>query len=105
MSISLPEDFWFVQNGEITGNVFSGSVGTDPMKGCISETTFNYKVSVEEKDTKFIVIASCYIQLPFNKGSEKINIEQQTFDLKKNGLSCAQKWLESKISEFDVNSR
>ena len=43
--IELPSLKWFN-----FGNIFTGSIGAEPGKGCLNSTTFNYKVKITDKN-------------------------------------------------------
>ena len=45
--VKLPAMNWFNH-----GKVYTGSLGTDPMKGCSSCTTFNYRIKLVKDDAR-----------------------------------------------------
>lgn len=74
MSISLPSASWFVQtfDGKLKTNIFSGSYGTVPHRGCLSIKTFEYKVYVDtSQNDQLYIVAECYWRLPFSEGLKK----------------------------------
>lgn len=106
MKVILPIESWFVQKNKITGNIYSGSAGTDPARGCLCKRTFNYKVHVEEiAESELIVVVECYVQLPWSEEMKKTNFDSKTFKFLSNGISNAQEWLNGKISDFIINEK
>lgn len=91
-SIKLPELNWFLY-----GNVYSGSLRTDPYKPCIGQTCFNYRVKAVESQKEKYLIAVCYFTLGWGKAS---NVEESIigrFELSRFGIEVAENWIKSKF--------
>lgn len=95
-AVQLPAFEWFVvmHNGKPTSNVFTGSCRKDPQKGCLSTTTLNYKVYVENvgnDEAKFVV--RCFKQLPWPKTRVKEDLSKREYPHSPKGLEEAKKRL------------
>lgn len=105
MSIKLPNYNWFVngQGSSCVTNRYSGSCGTSPTTGCVSVTTFNYRVFVEKSDDAdngLKLIAECFLILPWNKGGSEEHLTRAEFEASPNGLSKAQMWLSNEVRKI-----
>lgn len=96
--IKLPTLDWFMH-----GNVFTGSFRTDTTKGCLCQTTFNYKVKIVEDKHGKCLAAICYYMLPWNASS---NIDEACigkFEPNSFGIEVAENWIRSKfISDYPL---
>ena len=88
--IDLPRIEWLYRNesGKLITNPYSGSLGTQTSRGCVSVCTFNYRVFAENQ----ALIASCFLIQPFQQGSEKTNHAQKSFDATPDGVNLASEW-------------
>lgn len=90
--IQLPRIDWFAQK-----NIYTGSEGTDPIKGCVGKKTLNFSVSViADEDGKSTLSASVYVQLPFKDGGGRTNEETLVFPFDEEGKAD----LEAKLTEL-----
>lgn len=89
--IKLPNLLWFQY-----GNVYTGSLGTDPMTGCMNVTTFNYKVCVSEAKGRKVLLAAYYFRLPWNAVSNMDEVTIGSFEVSEFGLEVATNWLLSR---------
>jgi hypothetical protein len=90
-NIKLPQLDWLM-----SGNVFTGSLGTDIENGCMNNTTFNFKVAIVKTKGDSFLFASYYFKLPWNASS---NIDEVTicrFQPSEFGIEIAENWLLSK---------
>lgn len=67
--IKSPTLDWFMH-----GNVFTGSFGTDTTKGCLCQTTFNYKVKIVEDKHGKCLAAICYYKVEKKDGLKTVLI-------------------------------
>ena len=107
MSIELPNYNWFVngQGSSYALNRYSGSCGTSPTTGALSVTTFNYRVSAEKNDNAengFLLIAECFLILPWSKGGGKAHFTRAEFEASPNGLETAAAWLSEQSLKYKV---
>ncbi len=94
--VKLPHLKWFLFE-----NVFIGSLGTDPNRGCYSVYTLNYKVFIKDNGFEKILIAVCTFKLPYNT---KTNIEEMTigkFEVSDFGIEVAENWIRSQFLKED----
>ena len=95
--IQLPNRSWFIQKQReaYLTNVYSGSLGTDPQKGCMNKTTFNYKafvkVTKDEGPVSFHV--EYYWRFPWSQGGATSEVVSMEFDASVEGIAKAEKWL------------
>ncbi len=109
MEIKLPQLSWFrqIQDNRPVRNFLSGSLGTDPEHGCLRKKTFNYKVNAEEitqegEEEKIILVAQCYVQLPWSQNLECINHQQKEFEFSAEGIAQAGQWLEEQYEKENI---
>ena len=90
--IKLPSLDWFMY-----GNIYTGSFRSDPTKGCLCQTTFNYKVKIiDHKDAPYLV-ASCFFVLPWNSCSNMDEFTFGRFEASTFGIEVAENWIRSKF--------
>ncbi|MBR3362213.1 MAG: hypothetical protein IKG39_12875 [Lachnospiraceae bacterium] len=57
---------------------YSGRFGTDPMRGCLSCTTFNFRVQSVKEETDQIIKAVCFLEPPveffYRKGGKNRSV-------------------------------
>jgi len=106
MSIELPKYEWFVnsQGTSYVTNRYSGSCGTSPSSGCLSVTTFNYRVFIETIDSKIKIIAEYFLILPWSKGSNIENLTRAEFDNSQYGVEKAAEWLSEESHKYNFGS-
>lgn len=83
--IELPSLKWFN-----FGNIFTGSIGTEPEKGCLNSTTFNYKVKITDKNK---LTAVCCFTLHWNASTNMIEAAIGLFNADDFGIEVAENWL------------
>lgn len=96
MGIPLPSTNWFVQvqGDRIIRNTYTGSCGTNPSIGCISESIFNYKVYVQgETSEDLALVAECHIRLPWAGNLEKVNHQRHVATFSAEGIQEISAWL------------
>lgn len=86
--IELPSLKWFN-----FGNVFTGSIGTEPEKGCLNTTNFNFKVKITDKNK---LTAVCWFMLPWNASTNMSEATIGLFDADDFGIEVAENWLINK---------
>ncbi len=94
--ITLPKHLWFVQEQDdrwLT-NIYTGSLGTDPQKGCFPRRTFNFKVFVQIGEEGPVCLSvSYYWRTPWNEGAQVEDPGEATFENSQEGLDAAAAWL------------
>lgn len=90
--IKLPTLDWFLY-----GNTYSGSLRADPTKGCLCQTTFNYRVRVIENKYGKCIAAMCFFVLPWNAAANMDEMVVGRFEVTSFGLETAENWIRSKF--------
>lgn len=83
--INLPSLNWFN-----FGNVFTGSIGNEPEKGCLNSTTFDFKVKITDKNK---LTAVCWYTLPWNVSTNMSEAAIGLFNADDFGIEVAENWL------------
>ena len=87
--VNLPSLKWFE-----VGNIYTGSLGTDPARGCLNTTTFNYRVNVMVG----ALCVQCWLQPPWNSPEKKSEVLREQFAATDSGINEVKSWLISKFS-------
>ena len=101
--IKLPSYEWFLGlmgfGGE--GNIYAGSYGTDPYKGCLVSDTFRYRVWIEKDENgEKLLKAVYYVGNQCYDETQKEKITEETFEASAEGIDEAQKYLIEKLEEY-----
>ena len=99
--IELPYLNWFKGDLDkktevVKGNTYTGSIGTDPQRGCVSIYTADYKAFFYKDETGLHLTASWRVRPPWNKPQDTETIEK-VFDGSADGIQEAERWLSSEI--------
>ena len=94
--IQLPKFNWFdglmMFGGK--GNVYTGSIGTDPQRGTVSESCFRYRVWLEkDENSEKSLIAVWYRGCQCYEATDKNQTVRKEFEGSQRGISEAQEWL------------
>lgn len=83
--IYLPKLNWFYQpqsDGTIKTNDYSGSLWTDPLKGCMNRPIFNYRVLVKkDSENKVYFKAECSVKVAGIIGIETLESKEERFSV------------------------
>ena len=79
------------------GNIWTGSLRPDPQKGCLCQTTFNYKVHLLIRKKDVFLVAACWFELPWNCPSNVDEAVVARFEFSEFGLEVAENWITSKF--------
>ena len=96
--IDLPRIEWLYRNegGKLIVNPYSGSLGTQTNRGCVSVCTFNYRVFAENNE----LIAACFLIQPFQHGSKKTNYVKKSLAPTSDGIRMASEWLSQTAESY-----
>lgn len=86
--VKLPGMDWFEN-----GNVYTGSLMTDPKKGIMNQTTLEYRVQLLAKESEVRFCAACRFRLPWGV---RTNIEEYAvafFEGAERGRKIAENWI------------
>ncbi len=103
----LPEFGWFyrVHEKDTFKNTFSGSAGTSAERGCVSSTTFNYRVFVDVGAEPKELVAQWYLSFPWNSEPPRSETSEKRFECSDDGVKQAEKWLESAYDESHISKQ
>ena len=91
--VNLPSLKWFK-----FGNVYTGSLGTDPSRGCLNTTTLNYRVHVMGSS----LCVECWFELPWNAVYNADEMFLGRFEASEFGIEVAGNWIRSKFVISDA---
>ena len=97
--VKLPSMLWFEN-----GNVFTGSLLTDPDKGIMNCTTLDYRVQLLEKNEEKSFCAACRFILPW---TAKTNIDEYAvayFEGSEKGKEIAANWIMRQVFVPDAKA-
>lgn len=100
--IVVPLMSWLIGGSRIGGtyNVYTASLGTDPLKGAIGQKIFNYRIGIEKNDEEEYIRTSVYYgMLSFDCQNED-EIETDIFELSENGIEQIKQYLQNKADAF-----
>ncbi|MBR3362180.1 MAG: hypothetical protein IKG39_12650 [Lachnospiraceae bacterium] len=86
--VKLPSMNWFKY-----GQVYTGSLGTDPLRGCLSCTTFNYRAQMVSVDETNELVAVCFFRLPWNSKTNVFEFKTGIFEATEFGIEIAENWI------------
>lgn len=94
-TVKLPPLDWF-----LNGNDYSGSFRPDLTKGCLDQTTFNYRVKLVKEKEGLRIGAICFYMLPWNGERNMDEAFVGKFEASEFGLEVAAGWIRSKFIEW-----
>ncbi len=96
MIIKLPNLSFIYQpqGGWMITNTYSGSLGTDPEKGCRNREIFCFKISIIGDAEDPSIKAECYTQLANMDGTKNYDQAEMTAETTVNGLNTINEWLD-----------
>ena len=101
--VFVPLKSWLIGGSRIGGsyNIYTGSLGTDPLKGAIGQPIFNYRIAIEKngEEEEFIKTYVYYGMLSFDSQNGD-DIETNIFELSEDGLEKVKEYLQSKADNF-----
>ena len=97
--VFIPLINWLIGGSRIGGsyNIYCGSIGTDPEKGCLSQDIKNYRIWIEKLDETEIIKAAVYEGLRSYDNQSEDEISTEIFELNEDSRPLIKKWIESKI--------
>lgn len=104
--IVVPLLSWLIGGSRIGGsyNIYTASLGTDPLKGAIGQSIFNYRIWIEknDEDNELVKVAVYYGMSCFESQNED-QIEMGVFEPDEDGLDLLKRYLEDKAEAFFAN--
>lgn len=106
MLIKLPglSSFYQPQGSYMITNKYTGSMGTDPLKGNFNRDIFCYKIQVVGDVNDPALKAECYIQNASMSGVKQFDQQEKTFEPTAEGLKHLNEWLDEQYkAHLDKN--
>lgn len=111
MEVTLPNYFWFTNsirdNGE-HGNIYTGSVGTNPTEGCLMCENLYYKawvkkISGKDEEEQFSFFAQSWFRTAWTpgKGKEAVDFEERTFPNEEESVEKIKEWLRERAKRLE----
>lgn len=101
--VFVPLMSWLIGASRIGGsyNIYTGSLGTDPLRGSIGQRIFNYRIWIEknEEETEFVHTAVYYGMLCYDNQPED-DIKKNIFELSEEGLEALGRYLQQEADGF-----
>lgn len=101
--IKLPSHEWFIglMNLGGQGNIYTGSYGTEPYKGCLCGDEFRYRVWVEKDENGEKLLKAVYYvgSECFDVAADDKKITRE-FEASTKGINEAQNWLCEELDGF-----
>lgn len=93
---------WLIGGSRIGGsyNIYCASVGTDPQKGCIGNSIFNYRIWIEKLDETEIIKVAVYYGMKSFENQNEDEIITETYEMSEESLPLIKAFLEIKAEEY-----
>lgn len=97
--VFIPLLKWLIGGSRIGGsyNIYCGSVGTDPEKGCMGQDIRNYRIWIEKLEETEIIKASVYPGLYSYDNCSEDEIVTEIFEMSEDSIPLIKQWVESRI--------
>lgn len=101
--VFVPLMSWLIGGSRIGGsyNIYTASLGTDPLKGAIGQRIFNYRIWIEknEEEAEFVHTAVYFGMLCYeNQNGDEI--KKNIFELSEEGLESLRQYLQQEADSF-----
>lgn len=93
-SLYQPQGSWMITNKH------TGSMGTDPLKGCFNRAIFRYKIYVIGNVDDPSLKVECSIQNTSMSGVKETDQKENTFEPTAEGLRTLNEWLDEQYKEY-----
>ena len=102
MIIDLPRlsSIYQPQGGWMITNTYTGSLGTDPLKGCFNREIFRFKIYVAGNADDPSLRVECYTQIASLSGVKDFDKKENTFEPTNDGLTALNEWLDEQYKEY-----
>lgn len=101
--VFVPLMSWLIGGSRIGGsyNIYTGSLGTDPLTGAIGKRIFNYRIWIEknEEEAELVHTAVYYGMLCYDNRNED-EVKKNIFDLSEEGLEALRQYLQQEADSF-----
>ena len=101
--VFVPLMSWLIGGSRIGGsyNIYTASLGTDPLRGAIGQRIFNYRIWIEKNDeeTELVNTAVYYGMLSYENQNED-EVKKNIFELSEEGLENLKTYLQQEADGF-----
>lgn len=101
--VFVPLMSWLIGGSRIGGsyNIYTASLGTDPLKGAIGQKIFNYRIWIEknDEDAEFVKTA-VYYGLSCYENQNEDDIKNNVFELSEEGMQDLKSYLQQEADSF-----
>lgn len=93
---------WLIGGSRIGGgyNYYTASRGTDPMKGCIDNGIFNYRVWIEKLDEHEVIKAAVYYGPVSFEYQPEDKVEISVYEAEEESRALIKTWLKERYNTF-----
>ena len=100
--IFVPILSWLIGGSRIGGgyNYYTGSRGTDPMKGCLGNRIFNYRIWIEKSDEQEFIKAAVYFGDNSFEAQSEDDVEITVYEMEEESRELIKNWLDEKYRVF-----
>ena len=95
--VFVPLLSWLIGGSRIGGsyNIYCGSLGTDPMKGCFGNEIKNYRIWIEKLEESEIIKAAVYFGMNSYENQNPDEVLTNSFELNEESRPLIKEWIES----------
>lgn len=99
--IFVPLLSWLIGGSRIGGsyNIYCGSCGTDPQKGCFNQRITNYRIWIEKLEETEVIKASVYYGMLSYENQNPDDVLTEVFEMNEESLPVIKAWIETKIEK------
>lgn len=100
--VFVPLLSWLIGGSRIGGsyNIYCASIGTDPMKGCLGNKIFNYRIWIEKIEETEIIKAAVYYGMKSYDNQPEEDVTVECFEMNEESLPLIKAFLEVKAEEY-----
>ena len=97
--VFIPLLSWLIGGSRIGGsyNIYCGSLGTDPLKGCIGQDIKNYRIWIEKIEETEVIKAAVYQGMCSYENQNEEDISVEIFEMNEESRALIKEWLEARM--------
>lgn len=97
--VFIPLLNWLIGGSRIGGsyNIYCGSLGTDPYKGCLGRDIKNYRIWIEKIEETEIIKAAVYSGMNSYENQSEEDISVEIFEMREESRPLIKEWLENQM--------
>ncbi len=100
IQIKVPTLNWLIGGSKIGGsyNTYTGSIGTDPLKGIFNNDIFNYNISIQEQEDQEVIVVKTFYGVNCIDKINEDDIQIHVFDAVEDSIEQINELLKSLVS-------